>query len=395
LNCIVEKDKCVGCSACVAICPSHCISMVEDKEGFRYPVASDKCIQCKQCEKVCPINNKVAAIQRIKQKTYSGATKDFDIWKRSTSGGAFSEICKAWGDSNTIYFGAKWDGFLVKHDYMLGYNNIAPLCKSKYISSDMGDSFSKVKKFVERGNKVVFCGTPCQIAGLRNYLKKEYDNLLLIDFVCHGVGSPKVFKTCIQAIETQFGNKVHKYEFRSKKKVYETDYLSKITLNDDSEKYLIQDQYIQLFLKQRCLRLSCGKNCKFRNINRQGDITIADFKGLGQIMPSLAGEKRNFSTIVINTEKGAMVLNKLKETMDLYPCDIKDIEKFNPLIYKQTWFAEDRDDFFQDYILNPKGAIEKWTTPAIIYSPGVLHRIYGLMPVWLRRKTLQIYKRIK
>ena len=178
-----NKEKCTGCTACMASCPVNCISMIRDEEGFLYPTADEKCIHCGKCEKICPQNNKTIIFDQVEKKAYAALSFDKEIWYRSASGGAFSEICKVFenNDSNTIFVGAKWNGLKVEESCVEGSANILPLCKSKYIASDVNDTFRRIKMFLLKNQKVLFCGTPCQVAGLRNFLGREYDNLFLID----------------------------------------------------------------------------------------------------------------------------------------------------------------------------------------------------------------------
>lgn len=387
-----NKADCTGCSACYSICPTHCITMHKDEEGFLYPVSSDKCIICGKCKNICPIQNSNIYKSKIQQKAFCALTRNKRIWRRSSSGGAFSEICKTFGDENTIVCGAAWDNLSVKHICIKGVENISSLCKSKYVASSLDNVFNEIKNYLENDTKVIFCGTPCQVDGLRNMLGKSYDNLLLIDLICHGVGSPSVFHECLLEMQKQFGKNIISYGFREKRNCYETDYLSKITFEDCSSQYLIDDQYIQLFLKQNCLRPSCGKNCHYRTKNRVGDITIADFKGLTEVFPELLGTKKNYSSIIINSEKAYKLINRLKKQMIMFECDLENIKKYNPLFYRQTWFSYDRDTFFEDFTKNPSDAIEKWTKPATVSVVSKKRLLYNSLPTFLRRILIKIRK---
>ena len=339
---------------------------------------------------MCPIENPFGDSNNIiPQKAYCVLTKNKKIWKRSASGGAFSEICKAFGDDKTVICGAAWDGFEVKHTCVIGVNNIKSLCKSKYVASSAEDVFSEIKDKLNENKKVIFCGTPCQVAGLKGSLDKEYDNLLLIDLICHGVGSADVFKSCITEIEEQFNKPIIAYEFRAKRSTHQTDYLSKVTFFDGSNKYITNDQYIQLFLKQNCLRPSCGENCRYRNEQRQGDITIADFKGLTEIFPNLKGSKRNYSSVIINTTKADSVVKKMLNHVKYFECEIDDIKKYNPLFFRQTWASKDRDAFFADYLADKDLCIKKWTTKSTVSNISIKRRIYDIAPVFIRRLVLK------
>lgn len=388
-----NKANCTGCSACYSVCPIQCITMYRDEEGFLYPVASDKCVKCGKCKIVCPMQKSTYNHSDFEKKAFCALSKSKSIWTRSTSGGAFSEICNAFGDENTIICGAAWDNLSVKHICIKGVNNISSLCKSKYIASSLDNVFKEIKKYLENGIKVIFCGTPCQVDGLRNMLGKSYDNLLLIDLICHGVGSSAVFHECIFKMQKQFSQNITKFGFREKRNCYETDYLSKITFEDGSGKYLINDQYIQLFLKQNCLRPSCGKNCHYRTENRVGDITIADFKGLTEVFPELLGTKKNYSSIIVNSEKAYKLIDRLKKQMIMFECDLENIKKFNPLFHRQTWFSDDRNAFFEDFTKNPSEAIEKWTIPATLSIVSHKKSLYNFLPIFIRRILIKIKKR--
>ena len=320
-------------------------------------------------------------------------SKDSNTWEKSTSGGAFTEICKAYNSDNTYFVGAMWDGLYVRHAIVDSINDIYLFQKSKYISSDLGETFREIKKLLNDGKRVLFSGTPCQVAGLKNYLNHNYDNLFLIDLICHGVGSQKVFFECIKYYEQKYECSVIGYEFRSKKNVYRSDYISKYLIQDKSkikEMLLEKDEYNQLFLSQRCIRKSCGENCKYRTRCRGGDITLADFKGLEQVFPELLGTKKNYSTIVFNTTKGKKLFEELSKNLKLKECLIENIEEYNPLFSKQTWYATDRNEFFEDFLLNPQMAISKWTMEGRKIEFSLLREIFNRIPCWLRRQIYRI-----
>lgn len=390
-----NKKDCTGCGACYASCPVKCITMQKDEEGFQYPVASDECIHCGKCEKVCPIVNIEDKKRQgyFKQKAYCALTKDEQVWARSASGGAFTEICKAFGDKETVICGAAWDGLTVHHICVEGVKNIAPLCKSKYIASSSENVILEIKEYLKQNKKVVFCGTPCQIAGLKNALGDKLSNkesIIFIDLICHGVGSPVVFNECIKEIGNQYGIEIKNYEFRAKRNAWETDHLAKVSYNNGGgSKYLTNDQYIQLFLQQNCLRPSCGENCQYRCVQRQGDITIADFKGLTKVFPNLIGNKKNYSSVIINTYKGDNIMKLVKKNMEVFECLIEDIKEYNPLFYRQTWYSKDRDKFFDDFKSNPSVAIKTWTSNAKTNSRSLKRKLYDVLPVFVRHIILE------
>lgn len=387
-----DKGNCTGCSACYSVCPVHCITMQTDAEGFLYPEASDNCIHCELCEKVCP-SFQAKTTNSFEQKFMAAVSRNYEIWHRSSSGGAFSEICRHFADEDTLIVGAAWNGLHVHHIGVKGFDAISPLCKSKYISSAIEDTFIQIKDSLQNNTKVVFCGCPCQVAGLKSYLRKDYDNLLTIDLICHGQGSPSVFNQCMKLLSEDFGE-IKSYQFRTKRKLYEFDYLSLIKTSKSSH-YIVNDPYIQLFLSQNALRPSCGKNCKYRDSRRLGDITIADQKGLAKIFPDLAFPTKNWSTVVCNTAKGETVFRLLPQTMDVRPITIEDVVKYNPLFARQTWFSKDRDAFFTDFIHNPQNAIKKWTVPYQLYNPSFFKAIYLWLPSFLKKYIYICYKAVR
>ena len=386
---IKDKYMCTGCTACLSACPQNCISMVRDEEGFLYPDASDKCTHCGLCKRVCPQQKSNNRISPEHQYSYCGVTKSVSSWRKSASGGAFGEIAFCWGDNSTVIYGAAWsdDCRSVVHRGV-EYEFIDQLRKSKYIASEMQGCFREIKTQLEEGRYVVFSGTPCQVAGLKAFLRCDYEKLLLIDVICHGVGSQSVFGAAISALERQLGGKIQRFEFRSKRSTHETDYLSKVCLNSGEEYYLLKDQYIQLFLSQKCLRPSCGENCQYRTMNRQSDITIADFKQVSTVFPSLKGTKRNYSTIVFNSEKALTILTKLEKRMILYKCDIDDIIKYNPLFAKQGECNNLRDHFYKEFVEDNDHAIASNTVPAVIYPESLKRRIFDLLPVFIRKLVM-------
>ncbi len=384
-----EKGQCTGCGACYAVCPTKCITMETDEEGFLYPTASDRCVGCGKCEAVCSaVRENGDEEKNAAPEAYCALTKESEVWRRSASGGAFTEICKAWDDGDGVFCGAVWNGLDVEHRCVRGIENIAPLCGSKYVASDTKKVFCEIKAELAAGKRVVFCGTPCQAAGLKYFLGEERENLLIIDLICHGVGSPKVFRACVENISVKLGIKIASYEFRAKRNAYEKDYLQRICDPNGKTVYVEKDPYMQLFLSQQCLRPSCGKNCRFRSLPRRGDITIADFKGLAEVFPDRIGSRRNYSSVLLNTPKGKSLLPKLSQSMEMRRCDIEDIKKYNPLFYRQTRSSDERDPFFREFCVSPERTIEKRCEPPRISKDDPIRKTWRYLPEKWRKGIL-------
>lgn len=346
------KEQCTGCSACFATCPTQCITMEKDEKGFLYPKADEsKCIHCGKCERVCPIFHVNRNQQNIsKQCAVAAVSKEYEVWKDSSSGGAFTEICKAFiGDENGIVFGAEFQFPKVKH-IGVPIQEIRRLQRSKYVQSEVGSSFGNVKIALEQKMKVVFVGTPCQVAGLRAYLNKDYVNLICVDFICHGVGSPDVFNKCMQYEGKKEKSSVIDYKFRNKTSLlgnYQR-YVSMLTYQDGHSRTIEMDAYNKFFLGQLCLRDCCGEQCKFRVRERNGDITIADFNNKERLLPEI-NDNRAFSSIIFNTEKGLSIQKSLEDRMNMWPVSMTAIMQYNPLFCRSTPSSPKRIDFFADF----------------------------------------------
>lgn len=356
-NNICEKDLCTGCKCCQKSCPKNAIKMVVDSEGFEYPIIQkDKCVNCGICKNVCPILNEIQNVNRLsKQMVYSAEIIDEEILLKSSSGGAFTGIVNAFCDKNYVIFGVEFnDKNKAVHTYVENKDEIGKYRKSKYVQSDVGDSYIYAKKFLEDGKKVLFTGTPCQIAGLKNYLKKDYDNLLTIDLVCHGVPSPKVLSKYIDYIEKKYKSKVKSLSFREKNIQMAKWNSRNMRIELENGKIIVEDStknyYLIGFHGKLFYRTSCNK-CKFANTNRISDITIGDSWGIDKIYPELDVHKGQ-SLILINTKKGQKLIKKIKENTYYKNLDINFVTRENEQLRRPTNFNKKREYFYKnlDYI---------------------------------------------
>ena len=203
---IIDKKNCCGCNACVQHCPKSCITMQEDGEGFLYPIVDQEvCIDCGLCQKVCPVLNQ--GEERKPLQVYAANNPNEEVRMQSSSGGVFTLLAETIIQEGGVVFGVRFnDDWEVIHDYTETKEGLAAFRGSKYVQSRIGESYCQVERFLKKGRKVLFTGTPCQIAGLNLFLRKEYDNLLTVDFICHGVPSPGVWKSYLEELIALKGN---------------------------------------------------------------------------------------------------------------------------------------------------------------------------------------------
>lgn len=216
---IIDKSECAGCRACWAKCPTHCISMQQDEEGFLYPVVDeDNCVKCGMCDKICPNNEQDENNKIDKIRSFAVVNSDEKVLEESSSGGAFSLLADYVIENNGVVFGASMtnDCKAVHHIFINKKDELPLLRGSKYAQSDLGDSYKKVEIFLAEGKKVLFSGTPCQVNGLKKYLGREYKNLYCVDFICHGVPSSLVLQKYLEFIENKLKSKITKVVFRDK-----------------------------------------------------------------------------------------------------------------------------------------------------------------------------------
>lgn len=353
---IKSKEDCCGCSACAQRCPKQCISMKEDDEGFLYPqVDSSKCIDCHLCEKVCPVVHQ--AEPRMPMESYAAYNMDNIVRKDSSSGGVFTLLSEKIIDDGGVVFGATWnEKWQVVHTYTETKEGIVQFRGSKYVQSIIGETYKQAEAFLKSGRKVLFSGTPCQIAGLRLFLRKEYENLLTVDFICHGVPSPGVFRWYLQEEINNYaarkgrknsvsflpihsipkgdvlmpeGLSINGIRFRDKcsgwKKFSFVLLLAEASAdgkqNSVSLSYTLeQNSFLKGFLNDLYLRPSCHK-CPAKSLKSGSDITIADYWGYKDTT-NIIDTDEGISAVLINTVKGQtefdmLSLIKEKTTYDL------------------------------------------------------------------------------
>lgn len=308
---ITRKEDCCGCEACRQACPKQCIEIKADEQGFVYPIVDASiCIDCHLCERVCPTINQ--AMHRTPQATFAATNIDSETKYRSSSGGVFFALAKSVIEQGGVVFGVKFDeNWQVVHSWADTLDGVKVFQGSKYVQSRIGDSFTQVQRFLNEGRKVMFTGTPCQIAGLRLFLRKDYgEQLLLVDVACHGTPSPLVWNEYLK--HQANGRNITGISFRDKRNGW-VKYGMCITYQDHDEFFqpMSQNLYMQGFLHDIYLRPSCFK-CPSKAGKSGSDITLADFWGIQQHYPELYA-KGYYSLVLANTQLGNQILRLLSK----------------------------------------------------------------------------------
>lgn len=371
---ISSLDICCGCTACVQRCPKQCIALAPNKEGFLYPIIDkDLCIDCDLCEKVCPVLAK--SEEREPLKVYAAINNNEEIRKESSSGGVFTLLAEKIIVENGVVFGARFDeDWQVCLDCVDNVEDLKFFRGSKYVQARVGSTYKRAETYLKQGRKVLFTGTPCQISGFKKYLGKEYDNLLSVDFVCHGVPSPMVWERYLRELVARKCEKktvmfsAHKQgisecntivdgiAFRDKRlgwKKYSfvlCGNLAKATAEGEKNTVLFSamhryDVYMRAFLSDLILRPSCY-DCRCKSGKSGADITIADFWGIQHVAPEMDDDKGT-SLVLINSNKGEILYNVLK--LRCSEQSYSDAVRYNPSIVRSVKVPLKRDLFWKQY----------------------------------------------
>lgn len=360
---ICSLEKCTGCSACENKCPVNCITMEHDENGFFQPKIDDnKCIKCLLCIKVCPSNKKEEI--SLKREPDSSAfrcwTKDSDIRKNSSSGGIFSEVANSIFKLNGVVFGAEFDNkFNLSH---VGIDNIDKLHRlrgSKYIQSNTSQSYKEALMYLKDDRYVLYSGTPCQIGGLKKFLGKNYEKLITVDILCHGVGSTKVFKDSLIYLASKYKSEPIDVKFRYKRKGYNcSDFRVEFENGKKFSKILYTSPYGYLFAKQLIVRPSC-LNCKYSSENRVSDLTLGDYQNSDIMKQSKFNMKNGISIVLANNIKGINIIKSIKDNIVIEEVNLNETiiscstlqedNKYNDKAFRE-FFANYNNKSFSDIV---------------------------------------------
>lgn len=351
LICVDDKKKCTGCYACYNICPTKCISMKRDFEGFLYPCTdSQKCINCNRCVQVCPVRNHNKKLD-FSESVYAAYSKLNVIRQDSSSGGVFTHLAEYILKQGGVVFGATFDSkFQVHHIQVDSIQRIGLLRGSKYVQSRIEKTYEAAKTALKDNKMVLFTGTPCQIDGLKLFLGHEYDKLYTQDIVCHGVSSPAVWDRYLQTqIERKHAD-IKNVRFRDK-----TNGWNKYSLTvefDDKEpvsSIFTANPMMRAYLRDMCLRPSCYE-CPSKGIKHSSDITLGDFWNVEDYFLDL-NDNRGIDLVICHSQKGENLFDNIKKSLEWRQGDISMVSTNLPLIQSPKR-PSGRDNFINEILQN-------------------------------------------
>lgn len=366
------KSDCTGCSACVQVCPKGAIQMIADDEGFLYPsIDKEKCIDCDLCKKVCSDHDVEVLKNLFPQKAFGGHICNGNVLANSTSGGAFSAIAYAFCQGRYVIFGAECNGIYgAKHSYTTDINDIDRFRGSKYSQSIIGHAYKDALQFLMKGYKVLFSGTPCQIVGLKKYLKnQQYDNLLTVEVVCEGVPSPLFIEKQLNAVKNRHFPKSAIGRMRYRDKINDRWDYQVMSYTDGKKIYKVDrwfNPFWSIWLQHLMSRPSCY-SCEYTTKERVADITLGDLWGVHLYCPDLYNDNRGASLIVCNTPKGCEVFEKARELMYSRELDFEEALKYQGPMRRCIETNSNRDAFMNDLRSLPYNQLcKKWAKPSSI-----------------------------
>lgn len=373
---LATKEYCTGCTACVSACAGDCISMVPDENGFLYPdVDNAKCVQCGLCEKSCPVLNPLT-VSEYGLKAYAAYAKDEEMRLQSSSGGVFTEIAKSILQRGGSVFGAAYDAqFDVVHICAENEEDLAKLRGAKYAQSDLRGVFAQIKQKLDAGQPVLFSGTPCQVGGLKAFLRREYENLVMVDFVCHSVPAPVAWRAYVRHranLDNQ-GKLPGGINLRSKKTGWTNYQYSNEFTYADGHAHSVKSGdslYMKLFVGGYINRESCA-NCQFKGFHRVSDLTIGDFWGVWDICPEM-DDNKGTSAVLVQSRRGAELLQNIADRLVLKPVTPEAISSQNGAILRSSPPHTKRREALALICGGEIQKCESWFAPV---KPSVLQRI--------------------
>lgn len=343
---IQNKEDCCGCGACAIICNHKAITMTPDNLGFKYPIVNNElCTNCGLCTQVCSFKKDYVISCNLKTPIVLAARhKNIKELEQSRSGATFAALSDFILAKGGIVYGAGFgNNFKVIHKRAQTREERNELRGSKYVQSDMKDTFIYIKKDLKEGKEVLFSGTPCQTAALKSYLNKDYDNLYLADIICHGTSSPQIWDDYLKFIKRIAFNNIRSVNFRDKQLFGWSSHQESFTFGNNEKKRIFPFKFYNDF----SLRPSCY-SCYFANTTRPSDITLGDFWGWEKSVPEFNKDNKGISLLLINTEKGKALFENIKEMMNYKIITLN--EAMQPNLQRPTPIPAKHDHYINNYI---------------------------------------------
>lgn len=378
---ITNEKECCGCAACAAACPGKCIAMLPGTLGAMFPqVDLEKCMHCDSCETVCPMKKKLPNEGPFLQIAYAAHAVDHTTRRSGSSGGMFPVLAKKAIELGSVVFGAAFNQDLrLECTAATTAEELVPLLKSKYIQSDMQCRFEEIREILQKGERVFFTATPCQVAALKSFLGKEYDNLLTVDFFCHGVPSQDFFDRCKQYGERKHSCKITGFSFREKIKRGATPHYFKVTYQKrgkecSTTRLYFQSAFYAAFQKYITLRESCY-NCRYAGQKRCSDITIGDFHTIDRYIKGI-DRFEGVSTVIVNSCKGNDFLESCQDALWMQQVDLNLLQKNGDCFAGATIRPKDRDAFVSALACEPfERVIERYFAPRKYWKNNIYYHL--------------------
>lgn len=344
-----KKEECCGCGACMDICPTEAIHMVQDQEGFWYPHVNRRvCVQCGQCERVCPL--KGGEKTQHKNQYFGVWAKDEKVRYTSSSGGIFSVLAEHVLKCRGIVYGAGYAGNMrVVHKEVKSRKELEQIKRTKYVQSDMSGVYRSIKERLENGQEVLFCGTPCQAHALKLFLKRSYEKLYILDLICYGVPSPGIWQRYVKYLEGEKNGKMTAFSFRDKRNRDHGRMRSYVVNGVEYVDPHYKDEYCLMYFRNYILRPSCHQ-CTYCDVDRESDITIGDFWGIEKVRPEM-DDSMGTSLVILHTDKGKKLWKLIEDEVIEFECEKKDV--LQPRLQSPTTSAKRRWLFMILYRILP------------------------------------------
>lgn len=377
---LATREVCTGCTACASSCPKDCITMKADESGFLFPaVDGESCISCGLCEKNCPVITPLI-LPENEPEAYAAYTKDEAVRLRSSSGGIFTELARDVLESDGAVYGAAYnDRFEVIHTCVESEKELGKLCGAKYAQSDLRGIFREVRNKLNKGQSVLFAGTPCQVGGLKAYLPKDYENLLTVDFVCHSVPSPMAWQAYVQYRSQQDngGEPPVSVNLRSKITGWSRYQYANLFQYPDGNSHTAKSAdslYMKLFVGGYINRESCT-NCQFKGYHRISDVTLGDFWGIWDIDPEM-DDNKGTSVVLAHSDRGVQLLQRICDRVMLKSVTLEEAARQNSAMLLQSKPNVRREEALTSIRNGEIGVCEQWFLPE---KPTLRNRVRGIL----------------